>query len=82
MPIMGYLEPRYLAATRMLTVEGGLGAGIRAVGPVLEGRMSVEEAQLIHWAQGGRCEFGSWDRERVSRDEGDEVWAGRESVFG
>ena len=81
MPIMGYLEPRYLAATRMLTVEGGLGAGIKAVGPVLEGRMSVEEAQLIHRAQGANYAYGSWERERLNR-EGDEVWAGRESVFG
>jgi len=45
MSIGAYLEPRFSPATR-LRVPGGLGSGIRVEGQVLEGRTSVEEAQL------------------------------------
>ena len=44
MSIAAYFTPNTLASR--LTLRDGLGEGIRVEGPVLEGKMSVEEAQL------------------------------------
>ena len=54
MPIRGYFEPRPVGALRT-TLQGGLGAGIAVQGPVLEGRMSVEEAIVLDRIRGGSC---------------------------
>ena len=51
MPIRGYFEPRPVGALRT-TLQGGLGGGISVQGPVLEGRMSVEEAILLNRIRG------------------------------
>ena len=51
MPIRGYFEPRPVGALRT-TLQGGLGGGIAVQGPVLEGRMSVEEAVLLNRIRG------------------------------
>ena len=46
MPIRAYFETRQ---TRV-TIPGGLaGNGISVTGPVLEGRMSVDEALVLSW---------------------------------
>ena len=53
MPIRAYFEPVRGPFTK-LSIRGGLGAGsgIKVEGPVLEGRMSVDEALVLGWIRG------------------------------
>ena len=94
MSVMGFLEPAAgTGAAGRLSVRGGLGPGIAVHGPVLEGRMSVRDAQLINAADGVRggafsaisptaksmlVEAGP-ERDQTAVDA---FWAGRDSVFG
>ena len=94
MSVMGFLEPAAgTGAAGRLTVVGGLGPGITVHGAILEGRMSVRDAQLLNAAEavrGGAFSAISpnaksmivqagpeWDQTAV-----DAFWAGRDSVFG
>ena len=55
MPIRGYFEPRPFAWMTSVKIPAGLGGnGIRVEGPVLEGRMSVDEALVLDWIRGGQ----------------------------
>ena len=57
MPIRGYFEQRPFLWVTSVTIAGGLGGnGISVEGPVLEGRMSVDEAMLLDWIRGRRVE--------------------------
>ena len=50
MSIAAYFTPNTLASR--LTLRDGLGEGIRVEGPVLEGKMSIDEAHRREWALG------------------------------
>ena len=53
MPIRAYFEPRPMGWRPEGTLlKGGLGGGIAVTGPVLEGRMSVEEAIVLSRIRG------------------------------
>ena len=55
MSIAGYLAPgRPVGASGLrLGIRGGLaGNGITVEGPVLEGRMTVDEAMVLSWIRG------------------------------
>ena len=57
MPIRGYFEPRPFAWMTSVKIPAGLGGnGIRVEGPVLEGRMSVDDALVLDWIRGGQAE--------------------------
>ena len=54
MPIRAFFEPRRIPLTPV-AIPGGLagnGTGITVTGPVLEGRMSVDEALVLSWIRG------------------------------
>ena len=82
MSVMGYLEPAAAPVGR-LRLRGG--AGIAGRGAVLEGRMSVREAQLLDMARGAAGWQGTVVAARSGPDwnqaEVDAFWAGRDSVF-
>ena len=95
MSVMGFLEPAAgTGAAGRLSVRGGLGPGIAVHGPVLEGRMSVRDAQLLNAADGvrGGGPFSSNLPTAKSmivqagpewdQTAVDAFWAGRDSVFG
>jgi len=59
MSIQAYLEPRGRRLSGLTVFPaGGVGGGISSEGPVLGGRMSLEEALLLDRIQGGLGERG------------------------
>ena len=70
MPIRGYFEPRPFAWMTSVKIPGGLGGnGIRVEGPVLEGRMSFDEALVLDWIRVGQGERKSRHGDRPRGEE-------------
>ena len=77
MPIRAYFEP-VRAPLNRLSLRGGLaGNGIKVEGPVLEGRMSVDEALVLGWIRGSKPAAGGGELTREVRRRDAEVLPGR-----
>ena len=81
MPIRGYFGP----VRPVVNLRGGFaGSGITVNGPVLEGKMSVDEAMVLSWIRGRDAGMARGVMERAGVEEAAtmEGASGRRSVGG